>query len=86
MPCGLQLETNVVSIAVGAWYCGLLECALWTTTRDKCSQYSVGAWYCGLLECALWTTTRDKCSQYRCRCMVLWSISVCLVDYNSRQV
>ena len=61
MSCGLQLETSVVSIGVGAWYCGLLECALWTTTRDKCSQY-------------------------RCRCMVLWSITVCLVDYNSRQV
>ena len=43
----LQIETTIVDIAVGSWYCGLLEYVLFTN-RDNYSRYScrfVVLWY-----------------------------------------
>ena len=85
MSCGLQLEKSVVSIAVGAWYCGLLECALWTTTRDKCSQYSC---WCMVL----WSITVSCGLQLKTSVVSIavgaWYCGLLqyLVDYNSRKV
>ena len=60
----VRVTSQCSHIAVGAWYCGLLECALRSNTSEfntqgfckvtsQCSHIAVGAWYCGLLECAL---------------------------------
>ena len=59
----VRVTSQCSYIAVDAWYCSLLECALWSSTSvrvtSQCSYIAVDAWYCSLLECALWSNTSD---------------------------